>query len=445
MVNAISTLVGEELEGRENYYGTVAGTNNGSVYCIPFRARQVAKFNPVDKSMTHIGPDLGDGFKWGRGAMTGNGIIYCVPKHENRGILKIDTNTDTATELEANLLPERGPAMWSSCVAALDGCIYFMPDKARRIMKLDPNNNDAISSVGDDLGDKKWKYNGTVVGIDGCLYGLPDWSKRILKYDPINDVTSFVGDKCDEYVHCKGDGTLGRDGCIYAIAEYGRVLKIETTNNIHCFVGDSGVEPRHLFFPGGWGDAILGIDGCIYSPPMDARRILKYDPNINQRSLVGDDLVKLQGSKWNKWRNGTLASNGVIYCLPTCANQVLSIDPWKEFSINVTNNMNEHSEAQRFLFQISDSDPAPNQTFFDCAVTKFGMDRVFEFLAEYMPPADKMCSISNLYPFMIAASYETSALSIIYYLLRQHPSLPDNLCTNEKKRKRILVFGGQSN
>ena len=35
------------------------------------------KFNPVDKSNTHIGPDFGGGFKWLKGAMTDNGIIYC--------------------------------------------------------------------------------------------------------------------------------------------------------------------------------------------------------------------------------------------------------------------------------------------------------------------------------------------------------------------------------
>ena len=56
-------------------------------------------------------------------------------------------------------------------------------------MKIDPNNNDAISSVGDDLlGDDYCKYKGTVVGIDGC----PSQFSRIIKYDPINDKTSFL-------------------------------------------------------------------------------------------------------------------------------------------------------------------------------------------------------------------------------------------------------------
>ena len=146
-------------------------------YSIPFEARRVIKFDPVSKSTTHIGPDFGENRykKWYTGAITGSGIIYCLPKFYGRGILKIDTNTDTVTELDRNLFQKMVIICGDhvlSCAAALDGCIYFMPCRARRIIKLDPNNNYAISSVGDDLG-RGLKYIGTVVGIDGCVYGIP--------------------------------------------------------------------------------------------------------------------------------------------------------------------------------------------------------------------------------------------------------------------------------
>ena len=104
MSNAITTLVGESLEeGLLKWEGTLAAPN-GSVYGIPSAARRVAKFNPVDKSMTDIGPDFGvgydgDDFKWNKGAMTENGVIYCPPLNSLSGILKIDTNTDTFTEI----------------------------------------------------------------------------------------------------------------------------------------------------------------------------------------------------------------------------------------------------------------------------------------------------------------------------------------------------------
>ena len=210
VVNEISTLVGEKIKG-DAFHGSVVAANR-SIYGIPSAAGRIVKFNLVSKSVTYIGPDFGTGYKWSNGAITDSGIIYCVPYcTHRRGILKIDTNTDNVTELNANLLPEQGDDMWISCAAALDGCIYFMPLSARRIMKLDPNNNDAMSSVGDDLGDKGWKYSGTVVEIDGCVYGIPYKSKRIVKYDPINDITSFVGEETDTKF-CDGNGVLGRQG-----------------------------------------------------------------------------------------------------------------------------------------------------------------------------------------------------------------------------------------
>ena len=168
-------------------------------------------------------------------------------------------------------------------------------------MKIDPNNNDDISSVGDDLGHLEFKYIGIVVGIDGCVYGIPNWYNWILKYNPINDSTSNVGEEADEGFYCSrgplgrvepfenlycGGGALGRYDCIYAIARDDRILKIDTTNNAHCFVGNSVESDHH---GEGWFDAILGIDGCIYCSPLNARYILKYDPHTNRTSLVGDD------------------------------------------------------------------------------------------------------------------------------------------------------------
>ena len=57
MSNAITTLEGEELEGSNEYVQTLAAPN-GSLYGRAGAGR-VMKFNPVNKSTTHIGPDLG--------------------------------------------------------------------------------------------------------------------------------------------------------------------------------------------------------------------------------------------------------------------------------------------------------------------------------------------------------------------------------------------------
>ena len=474
--NAITKIVVEDLASKDFKWSGTLAAPNGSVYGIPWEARRISKFNPIDKSMTEIGPDFEDGwngedsFKWSGGAITDTGVIYCPPCND-RGILKIDTNTDTVTVLDRNLLPERGDYRWLSCALALDGCIYFMPGSAHRIMKLDPNNGDAISSVGDDLGDD-WgdrdydeMYRGTVVGIDGCVYGIPHRSKHILKYDPINDTTSFVGEDADGYFVCPGNGALGRDGCIYAFTyggRVGRVLRIDTTNDAHCIVGNNAEAAEPGFRDeGSWGDAILGIDGCIYWPPIFASRTLKYDPHTNQTSLVGDNY----GRERIKWYGGSLASDGVIYCVPYNAERILSIDPWKEFTMTVKNNIEEHPQNFGFLFERPNcfntitkfvqkigfkkvfkkhAKPPLHRVCkinFDHAVVKFGQEKVIQVLDKNMKPVNDFCRRSNLCPFMIVASYKESSVSSIYHFLCQDLSWVNGIGNAaDKKRNKYKIL-----
>ena len=78
---------------------------------------------------------------------------------------------------------------------------------------------------------------------------------------------------------CNGNGALGRDGCIYTVSYDGPVLKIDMANNSYCSVIYK-IESNYV--GKGWGDAILGIDGCIYWPPMNACSILKFDPHTDR-------------------------------------------------------------------------------------------------------------------------------------------------------------------
>ena len=439
MSDVISTLVGEELEGGDTKWKGTLAAPNGYLYGIPLSARRVVKFNPVDYSMTFIGPDFGDGwFKWYNGAINDSGIIYCVPCNSRRGILKIDTNTDNVTELDANLLPEQGDHMWVSCAVAVDGCIYFMPRAARQIMKLDPNNNDAMSSVGDNFGYSRYKYTGTVIGIDGCVYGMPYNAKRILKYDPINDTTSFVGEKADSNrnFECNGNGGLGRDGYIYALTNHGRVLKIDTVNNSHRFVVDnSAIDTSET------GDAILGIDGCIYWAPCYNGYTLKYDPHSKQFSRVGDNFeTEVDETELYNWFSGALANDGVVYCIPSNANRVLAIDPIGEFLATTKTVIQDHPKEFGYLFQTIEAEV----TNFDLAVVKFGQNVVFDALEKSMKPVNDYCKESNLCPFMIAASYKESPVCVINHLLRRDLSWM-NSCTisslecNAPKNKKVRI------
>jgi hypothetical protein len=250
---------------------------DGFFYGIPFNARRVVKFNPLDKLLTEIGPDLGDGrHKWRCGVLANTGSIYCAPFHADH-ILKIDTIQGTVETLDNVRLPETGELLWESGALARDNSIYYMPANARRIMlRLNPDN-DTLSSVGDDLGEGWCKYKGTVVGNDDCLFGIPDEATRIVKFDPANpDTTSTVGEEAEEQFRCDDKGVLAGDGDIYAVNKYGQVLKVDTANNNYTWIGDPFYYS--VAYGRGWGHPIIGVDKCIYWPPFNANRVLKFDP-----------------------------------------------------------------------------------------------------------------------------------------------------------------------
>ena len=192
-------------------------------------------------------------------------------------------------------------------------------------------------------------------------------------------------------------------------------MKIDTTNNSHCFVRNI-IQSDHVGIMG-WGDAVLGIDGCNYWQPYDARRTLKYDPHSNQTSLVGDDF----GREKKKWYSGALAADEVIYCLSCTANQVLAIDPLREFSVAMKTNMQEYPGQFGSLIQIieAEDNSAPPLTNFDHAVVKFGQSKVFEIMEKSMKPINDLCRESNLCPFMIAASFKDSTVCAINHLVRR--------------------------
>ena len=412
--HSLTALIGNEMQVRDKWLDFVDG-NDGFLYGIPCYARRVVKFNPIEKSLTEIGPDFGEGgHKWSCGVLANNGNIYCAP-YDADLILKINTNDGTVETLENVELPERGrPWMWASGALAADNHIYYMPTNARRIMRLN-TDNDSLSSVGDDLG-YGCKYSGTVVGNDDCLYGIPYEAKRIVKFDPSNPyTTSTVGEEAEEAFEC-GNGVLAGDGYIYALNGAGQVLQIDTTSNNYTWIGDEIYSADE--WGEWWGDPIVGVDKCIYWPPADANRVLKFDPETQQLpSLVGDDL----GERGCKWQGGALAIDGVIYCIPYCSAQILTIDPFKELSMTLQNNLRQHPQELGRLFA-KDEEEGCDETFYDSAVRKFGIEKVFQLIEECLPTDEEWSDAhSNALPlFMVAASCENCAASVIYHYLRRN-------------------------
>ena len=417
---SLTTLIdidtSDRTQGRQKWAAFVDG-GDGFLYGIPCDAPRVVKFNPLDKSLTEIGPDFGEGGeKWLCGVLANTGSIYCAPGDADQ-ILKIDTIQGTVETLDDVELPETGGDLWASGALARDNNIYYMPYCARRIMRLNPDN-DTLSSVGEDLGEEYCKYYGTVVGNDDYVYGIPNWSTRIIKFDTTNpDTTSTVGEEAEKSFEC-GNGVLAGNGYIYAVNDLGQVLQIDiTSSGCYTWIGDPIYSKDGDGT--GWGDAIVGVDKCIYWPPCFANRVLKFDPETQQLpSLVGDDF----GQQRDKWNGGALATDGAIYCIPLSSSQVLAIDPFKELSMTLQTNMKLHPQELGHLF-VKDDEEQCDETFFESSLRKFGGDKVFELIEECLPLDAEWAGAhnhGNLPPFMVAASCENCAASVIYYLLRRN-------------------------
>jgi hypothetical protein len=103
---SLTTLIdiGDEIQGDQKWNVFVDG-GDGFFYGIPWCARRVVKFNPLDKSFTEIGLNLGEGEnKWLCGVRFNNSNIYCAPFASNH-ILKNDTIDGTELGLK---LPSKG-------------------------------------------------------------------------------------------------------------------------------------------------------------------------------------------------------------------------------------------------------------------------------------------------------------------------------------------------
>ncbi len=334
--HSVTQLVGEKWGGDEN--GTIrkwsdfVRGDDGSLYGVPFDAPRVIRFDPRDKSLTEIGPDLSDAGtakKWKCGVKAIGGTIYCAP-YMAKKFLKIETargtHPDSAVRiLQTAPLPEEyAESMYTSGALSLEkDAIYYMPARARYILKLVPNIEDSkvtLSKASEkDFGGAGWKFE-TVCGEDGLIYGIPaGGASRTINFDPENASVSNFNEipTMDEKLSWGKPVAVG--DCIFSLNDKGQVLKLDTESNQLETIGP-------VIYPDGWGwgDPILGQDGCIYWPPLSAGKVLKFNPNTpSPPTTVGDDFGS---SNIYKWHSGVLIDDGFIYCIPYCGHQVLEID-----------------------------------------------------------------------------------------------------------------------
>ncbi len=447
MTSSLISLVGGDIElteeeesSRETLkWSTFVNGKDGFLYGIPWGAHHVVKFNPVDKSMRLIGAEV-DG-AWYIGILAHNGCIYSEfsSQHGSRRMLKINTVDGTVETLDETRLraQEFRNREWLTGAVGPDNCIYYLPgfghDGMGVILRLDPDTDTLCSILVPNLG--MTRFRGSVLGNDNCIYGLPHYSTskstRIMRFDPVAENISFY-ELCSpggEFNFATG-GILGCDGNIYALNDFGQLLKLDTSVNTLSLIGD------HLSKDGHYGDEIpiIGIDQCIYWPPCSANQVLKFDPGTQEPpSLVGP--TDLNPSFSCRWVGGARADDGVIYCVPFEADQVLAIDPLRELSATMKKNARLNPEELGRLF-VQESDELGGESLFKSAVRKFGNDITLKLLDECLLAHDDRAAAENGNPchldhsnsseprFIVAASSGNGGVSavpltVIYHLVRR--------------------------
>ena len=71
-----------------------------------------------------------------------------------------------------------------------------------------------------------------------------------------------------------------------------------------------------------WRSVTLASDGCLYSMPFHAARILKFNPETQTASCVGDD----HGGLWSKYSGTVMGKDNCIYGIPYTAKYILKFN-----------------------------------------------------------------------------------------------------------------------
>ncbi|WP_321422760.1 hypothetical protein [uncultured Methanobacterium sp.] len=313
---------GENIMGTYKWNGGVLG-NDGKIYCIPDRAKDILIIDPTTGTATRDDMDLQltktTQTRWMEGVKAGNGKIYGIPFDANT-ILIIDPTTGTATtsNMGANLT---GTQKWYGGVLGNDGKIYCIPYNATDILIIDPATGTATRSfMGAILtGSEKWA--GGVKDNSGNIYAIPSNATDILKINPGSGTATRSSMSCDLAGSYKWiGGVKAVNGDIYGIPNNATdILRIAsgasvaTRNNLGADLTGSNK----------WSNGVLGDDGKIYAIPSSATDILIINPTSTP-TVSRDNLGQTLSGTY-KWFKGVLA-NGHVYGIPADAENILILN-----------------------------------------------------------------------------------------------------------------------
>jgi hypothetical protein len=261
--------------------------------------------------------------KWIGGVLAPNGKIYGIP-YDSSSVLIIDPETNQA---DTSITGLDGNSKWAGGVLASNGNIYGIPYDSSSVLVIDPETEQVnTSSITGLNGLGKWA--GGVLAPNGKIYGIPYDSSSVLVIDTgtnpenISYITGLIGER--KWL----GGVLAPNGKIYGIPyDSSSILVIDTDTDtisyIPLLVGNNS---------GKWIGGVLAPNGKIYGIPSNSSSILVIDPETD--TIVINEIIGITG-QFIKWTGGILGLDGKIYGIPYNNSSVLIIDPDTE-EVNTT-------------------------------------------------------------------------------------------------------------
>jgi streptogramin lyase len=207
-----------------------------------------------------------------------------------------------------------------------EGDIYCFPWNNNAIIKIDSNTGTASTIPLNPLTGYVSTYahytcSGTVLSSNGKIYSVSlgqfeTQTITILEYNPLSK--TIIKIPIDPSFDCRGL-CLHPNGKIYAAPLKDKVLEIDPVAGIST-TGTFGIVAQTSTF--NWAGTVLGSNGKMYGIPLDSGSILEIDPIIGTATTFGN-----LSSGGFKWWGGFLAPNGKIYGIPSNATTILEIDP----------------------------------------------------------------------------------------------------------------------
>ena len=170
--------------------------------------------------------------------------------------------------------------------------------------------------------------------MDGAIYGIPAHADTVLKIIPGDEpeIREIGGPLRTENIARTESistwGVLAHDGCVYMIpsdADY--VLRVNCATDECSQVGDS--LENEAVVQNKWQNGFIGEDGVMWGIPLKAETVLTIVPTEPGRILSSRRWAGAQGL--NLWEGGVVSGGPrpKFYCMPLNHKSVLEIDPWK--------------------------------------------------------------------------------------------------------------------